>query len=79
MLEPKSPQNNPECIELVPGKKYFWCSCGESEKQPFCDGKHKAANQFKPLAFEVEQQNEYWLCACKKSKNPPYCDGSHYS
>ncbi len=79
MAEPIIPQKEPMCLELNTGKKYFWCSCGESEKQPFCDGKHKASDNFKPLAFEVEDQKDYWLCACKKTKNAPFCDGTHYS
>ncbi len=77
MPEPKIAQKEPICVELTDGKKYHWCTCGESATQPFCDGKHKEAGQFKSLHFEVLEPKKAWLCACKHSKNAPYCDGTH--
>lgn len=63
-------------IELDEGKSYFWCSCGRSAKQPFCDGSHKETT-LTPMKFEAGQSAKKFLCACKQTKNPPYCDGSH--
>ena len=60
---------------LEPGE-YWWCSCGRSQAQPFCDGSH-AGTEFSPMPFKVEAQGQYYLCACKQSANPPFCDGAH--
>lgn len=76
MSEPKLAEKNPIAVELEPGI-YWWCACGESSKQPFCDGSHKAKAEFRPLSFEIEDKKKVWLCACKRTKNQPYCDGSH--
>ena len=73
----KTTKNFPEKIELEKEKKYFWCTCGLSGNQPFCDGAHKAKGDFVPLNFHVSEKKEYFLCNCKKSKNPTFCDGSH--
>ncbi len=74
---PKCAADTPVGVELESGKLYHWCTCGLSEKQPFCDGAHKNGTEFKSLKFEVEENGEKWLCRCKKTKTPPYCDGSH--
>jgi LAO/AO transport system kinase len=98
MTEQQMPANNnplpkvagcePSCEELVAGKTYAWCTCGLSEKQPFCDGKHKTLAYeengetilpFKSLKITVEKDTEAWLCHCKQTGTPPYCDGSHHS
>ena len=76
MAEPKIARKSPELVELEAGKKYAWCSCGYSEKQPFCDGSHKNYGM-KPVVFEVEESKKYALCMCKHTKNPPFCDGTH--
>lgn len=75
-MEPVCAQKTPYCIQLEANKQYSWCSCGLSEKQPICDGKHKGKG-IKPVRFTVETEGEKWLCGCKKTKNPPYCDGAH--
>ncbi len=73
----KTTKNSPEKVKLEIEKKYYWCTCGLSTKQPFCDGTHKAKGEFRPMHFDVSEQKEYFLCNCKKTKNPPFCDGSH--
>jgi CDGSH iron-sulfur domain-containing protein 3 len=70
--------NAPEAIELSEGKKYAWCACGLSDKQPFCDGTHKSTD-IKPLIFTAEKSGEHYLCMCKCTGNKPFCDGSHNS
>jgi len=61
---------------LKTGDKYFWCVCGRSASQPFCDGSHRGTG-ITPLAFSVDADDEAFLCRCKSTGNPPYCDGSH--
>ena len=69
-------QNRPYAVELEPGKYYYWCACGRSKMQPFCDGSHEGT-EFEPLEFMVDEAKKYGLCGCKHTRNPPYCDGSH--
>jgi len=71
-------ENFPVEVELEAGKKYAWCTCGESAKQPYCDGAHKGTD-FAPLIFTAEETQKKWLCQCKKTKKIPFCDGSHSS
>lgn len=66
----------PVKIEVEAGKDYYWCSCGRSASQPFCDGSHKGSS-FKPLKFTAEKSGDVALCQCKSTANAPYCDGSH--
>lgn len=73
---PKIAQKAPMPIEVEAGKTYFWCSCGQSSKQPFCDGSHKGS-EFAPLKYEAEADKKLFFCACKHSKNAPLCDGTH--
>lgn len=63
-------------VHLEAGKQYYWCSCGRSKNQPFCDGSHKGTD-FEPKAFSVDTSKSVWLCACKKTANAPFCDGAH--
>jgi len=65
----------PAALELEPGT-YYWCSCGRSQSQPFCDGSHNGTG-LQPLSFELKEKRTVYLCQCKQSKHPPYCDGSH--
>ncbi len=69
-------QLNPYPVELEEGKRYFWCKCGRSQKQPFCDGSHKETD-IKPLAFVAERSGTFNLCGCKNTDDAPFCDGSH--
>ena len=66
----------PMPVEVVAGKDYFWCACGQSKNQPFCDGSHKGSD-FRPLMWKAEEGKDYFWCACGQSKNQPFCDGSH--
>ena len=75
MSEPKIAEKFPKLVNLEPGT-YFWCACGKSSNQPFCDGSHKGS-EFTPKALEIKEKQEVWLCQCKHSKNKPYCDGTH--
>ncbi len=63
-------------VNLEAGKNYFFCTCGRSKKQPFCDGSH-SGTEFTPQTFKVKKDGEYPLCACKRSAKLPFCDGSH--
>eukprot|EP00112_Aurelia_sp_Birch-Aquarium-sp1_P016161 Seg364.3 transcript_id=Seg364.3/GoldUCD/mRNA.D3Y31 product="CDGSH iron-sulfur domain-containing protein 3 mitochondrial" protein_id=Seg364.3/GoldUCD/D3Y31 len=65
-------------VELVQGKRYSWCRCGYSDKQPFCDGQHrKYQTGLSPLRFKAEETGTAFFCGCKQTYNPPYCDGTH--
>ncbi|XP_030829912.1 CDGSH iron-sulfur domain-containing protein 3, mitochondrial-like [Strongylocentrotus purpuratus] len=66
----------PTMVKLEAGKKYSWCKCGLSKKQPFCDGAHKPT-EFKPVRFEVEKSKSYLMCRCKQTSNQPFCDFTH--
>ena len=63
-------------IKVEQGKSYYWCSCGKSSKQPFCDGSH-IGTEFKPLAYKAELTKRVFFCACKQTNDQPFCDGSH--
>ena len=76
MAEPAIAQKAPYATELAPGD-YYWCACGKSAKQPFCDGSHKKASEFVPKKFTVTKQEKLFLCGCKHTKNAPFCDGTH--
>jgi CDGSH iron-sulfur domain-containing protein 3 len=69
-------QKTPYKVELEAGKTYFWCACGKSGNQPFCDGSHKGTS-FVPLKHTAEEAKTGWLCGCKHTANAPFCDGSH--
>lgn len=73
---PNVPQKSPYAAEVEAGKQYFWCACGNSKNQPYCDGSHKGG-PFSPVAFTPDSTGTVFLCGCKHTANPPYCDGSH--
>ena len=66
---------NPAVLDLEPGS-YYWCACGQSKNQPWCDGSHQGT-AFQPVPLEITEKKTVALCACKQTNNPPYCDGSH--
>lgn len=76
MSNPIVSDNKPKKVTLSQGEKYFFCTCGRSKNQPFCDGSHKVTT-FKPKAFIAEKDGDAWLCACKHTGNVPFCDGTH--
>lgn len=78
MAEPVCAQKAPFKIMLEAGKDYWWCACGRSSKQPFCDGSHKGCG-IDPMKFSVAETTNYWLCGCKASAKQPFCDGRHKS
>ena len=66
----------PMKIDVEAGKSYFWCACGKSKNQPFCDGSHKGSD-FAPLKWTADADGPKWFCACKQTNGEPFCDGSH--
>ncbi len=76
MSEPTIAAKAPVKAELEEGKDYYYCTCGKSAGQPFCDGSHKGS-EFAPKKFTAEKTGPAWLCQCKHTANTPYCDGTH--
>ena len=76
MKKPKIADLKPLATKVKKGEEYYWCACGESKNQPFCDGSH-ASTPFKPLVFKANDDGDAYLCMCKQTKNTPYCDGTH--
>ena len=76
MAKPKVGGTSPIRVELTAGEKYFWCTCGESSNQPWCDGSHKGS-EFSPKMVTVEETKMYSMCTCQQSDRPEFCDGSH--
>ena len=76
MDEPVIAQKAPYAVAVEAGQDYFWCRCGRSGKQPFCDGAHKGSG-LTPLKFHAEESKTLYLCGCKHSQTAPLCDGSH--
>jgi CDGSH-type Zn-finger protein len=66
----------PIAVEVEKDKSYYWCSCGKSSKQPFCDASHKGT-EFSPVVYKAEETKKIFFCTCKQTNNQPFCDGSH--
>lgn len=74
----KATQYAPYRVELEAGKSYFYCACGQSSNQPFCDGSHKGT-EFSPIKHVAEKDGPAAFCGCRLSGNAPMCDGTHRS
>jgi CDGSH iron-sulfur domain-containing protein 3 len=78
MEQPLIAARQPFQVEVELGKAYFWCACGRSKNQPFCDGSHKGTG-LTPVQYKADANRSVWFCGCKQSKNRPLCDGTHKS
>lgn len=72
---PTIAQKAPIGLELEPGT-YWWCACGKSSNQPWCDGSHRGSG-FTPHQVDITEKKTYWMCACKHTAGVPFCDGTH--
>ncbi|OUS12748.1 glutamate synthase [Gammaproteobacteria bacterium 53_120_T64] len=76
MNKAKRAADSPYAIDVEAGKNYFWCACGQSKTQPFCDGAHKGSD-FVPVKYVATASKQVFFCGCKVTAAPPLCDGSH--
>jgi CDGSH-type Zn-finger protein len=76
MATPVVAQKSPYSADVEAGKSYWWCACGQSKRQPFCDGSHKGS-EFTPVEFKSDSSRTVWFCGCKNTKSAPLCDGTH--
>ncbi|MBM3607635.1 MAG: CDGSH iron-sulfur domain-containing protein [Alphaproteobacteria bacterium] len=76
MSDPVIVQKAPFPVDVEKGKAYFWCACGKSAKQPFCDGAHKGSGMA-PIKYEAPRDGKVYFCGCKHAVNRPLCDGTH--
>ncbi|KCZ90823.1 CDGSH iron-sulfur domain-containing protein [Hyphomonas johnsonii] len=74
--QPKIAGKQPIPVAVVAGKTYWWCACGQSKNQPFCDGSHKGT-AFEPVSWTAEKSGNAFFCACKRTGKVPLCDGTH--
>jgi len=66
----------PIAVDVVAGETYWWCACGRSKNQPFCDGSHQGTS-FTPMEWNAERSRRLLFCTCKRSARAPICDNSH--
>ncbi|MBB4305497.1 CDGSH-type Zn-finger protein [Rhodobium orientis] len=76
MTDPVIAQKGPYVVTVEEGKSYFWCACGRSKDQPFCDGSHEVTD-LRPIRWKADASGEKYFCGCKHTKTPPFCDGTH--
>ena len=76
MSERRIAQKAPFPVDVVEGRTYWWCTCGRSARQPFCDGAHKETS-LQPLAWKADATKTVWFCGCKATAKEPFCDGTH--
>ncbi|MDZ7590792.1 MAG: CDGSH iron-sulfur domain-containing protein [Rubrivivax sp.] len=77
MAHPVRASDTPFAVAVEQGKDYWWCACGLSKSQPFCDGSHNAAREFTPVKYTASQSKTVYFCGCKGTARQPLCDGSH--
>ena len=77
MAAPNIAQKSPYSADVEAGKTYWWCACGQSKRQPFCDGSHNKERVFSPLEYKADATKTVWFCGCKNTKSAPLCDGTH--
>lgn len=76
MTDPVPAQKAPYEVTVEAGRAYFWCACGLSKKQPFCDGSHSGTD-IAPVKFKAEEAEQVFFCGCKATADQPRCDGTH--
>ncbi len=76
MSEPVRASDTPYAIDVEEGKNYFWCACGKSKEQPFCDGAHSGTG-IAPVRYKATESKKVFFCGCKVTEGQPFCDGSH--
>ena len=76
MTDPVVAQKAPFGVKVEEGKSYWWCACGLSKEQPFCDGSHKGTD-IEPSKYSAEKSGTVYFCGCKNTKEVPVCDGTH--
>ena len=76
MPDPVIAQKEPFAVDVTEGEEYWWCACGQSKNQPFCDSSHKGTG-FSPVQFTAERTKTVYFCGCKNSGRKPLCDGTH--
>lgn len=76
MSDPVRASDTPYAEQVEAGKSYYWCACGQSKKQPFCDGSHSDTG-ITPVVYKAETSKTVYFCGCKATNNQPLCDGSH--
>ncbi len=75
MDKPKIAQKMPYVLDLQPST-YYWCACGQSKNQPFCDLSHEGSS-FTPVKIEIAEAKKVALCGCKMTAGQPFCDMTH--
>jgi len=73
---PVRASNTPFAVDVTAGQDYWWCACGRSANQPFCDGSHKTTSMT-PMKYTATETGKVFFCGCKASANKPLCDGTH--
>lgn len=76
MTDPVRVSNTPYPVDVEAGKSYWWCACGKSAKQPFCDGSHKDTT-LRPFKYDATESKKVFFCGCKATAKAPMCDGTH--